>query len=41
MVDLLGSRWIWLAHVGCSSIRTDREGSHRILWMISGMIKVV
>jgi len=29
-VNLLGSRRIWPAHVGCTPIQTDREGSH---WM--------
>jgi hypothetical protein len=40
MVNLFGSRCIWPAHVGCSSIKTVKKDPW-IVWMISGMIEVV
>jgi hypothetical protein len=38
-VDLVGSRPIWPAHVGCLAIQTDPDRSCRIVWMIKRMIK--
>jgi hypothetical protein len=40
-VDLVGSRPIWPAHVGASSIQSDPDGSRRIVWMIKRMIKKI
>jgi hypothetical protein len=38
-VDLVGSRRIWPARLGASSIPPDLERPCRIVWMIKRMIK--